>query len=75
MELTTDAPLSLVLGNDGFVFSTSRLTRLTIRLDTEPREVLVQGSIVRDWIYESEGELSLLLPEASSFDEGRGGAT
>ena len=65
VELRADAPLSLVLGNDGFVFSTSRPTRLSIRLDTEPREVLVQGSVVRDWIYESEGELSLLLPEGN----------
>ena len=65
VELRADAPLSLVLGNDGFVFSTSRPTRLSIRLDTEPREVLVHGSVVRGWIYESEGELSLLLPEGN----------
>ena len=39
--------------------------KLTIRLDTEPREVLVQGSVVRDWTYGSERELSLVLPDGN----------
>ena len=32
---------------------------------TEPREVLVQGNVVRDWTYDSEGELSLVLPDGN----------
>ena len=62
VELMADAPLSLVLGDSGFVFSTSRSTRLSIRFDTAPHEVLVQGNVVRDWTYDTEGELSLVLP-------------
>lgn len=65
VELMADAPLSLVLGESGFVFSTStsRSTPLSIRLDTAPHEVLVQGNAVRDWTYDSGGKLSLVLPD------------
>ena len=40
-------------------------TRPRFRCVTEPREVLVQGNVVRDWTYDSEGELSLVLPDGN----------